>query len=147
MTDWRFDAPLERVWEHIRAMDRWPEWWPFVVSVQLLKQGDADDIGSIRRITWKTALPYSLTFDSELISIERFRRMEGRAFGELDGTGIWTFQQDEAATDVRYDWQVRTTRPWMNVLAPVARPVFSWNHDKVMAGGFEGLTRRLNQRT
>jgi hypothetical protein len=143
VTDWQFAAPVERVWHEIRLMDRWPEWWPFVVRVELLKQGDADDVGSVRRITWKTALPYTLTFDSELVSVDRFRRMEGRAFGELDGVGIWTFREDDGTTHVRYDWQVTTTKVWMNILAPVARPVFSWNHDRVMAGGFEGLRRRL----
>ena len=126
-------------------MDCWPEWWPFVVRVELLRQGDADDIGSVRRITWKTALPYTLTFDSELIAIERFRRMEGRAFGELDGRGIWTFRDDGGTTHVRYDWQVATTKAWMNLLAPIARPVFSWNHDKVMSGGFQGLKSRLSR--
>ena len=87
-------------------------------------------------------MPYTLTFDSELISLERFQRMEGRAFGELQGKGIWTFREDAGTTFVRYDWQVRTTKAWMNLLAPLARPLFAWNHDKVMAGGFEGLSRR-----
>lgn len=145
LTDWRFNAPLDRVWHEIKAMDRWSEWWPFVSRVELLKQGDADDLGSVRRITWKTALPYTLTFDSELVAIEPFKRMEGRAFGELEGRGIWTFREDAGITQVNYDWQVMTTKAWMNVLAPVARPIFAWNHDKVMAGGFEGLTRRLSR--
>ena len=143
VTDWQFAAPLERVWHEIKAMDRWPEWWSFVVRVELLKQGDAEDLGSVRRITWKTALPYTLTFDSELISIEKLRRMEGRASGELDGTGIWTFRDDAGTTHVRYDWQVKTTKAWMNLLAPVAGPLFSWNHNKVMAGGCESLKKRL----
>ena len=32
-----------------------------------------------------------------------------------------------------------TTKAWMNLLAPVARPVFEWNHDWVMARGGEGI--------
>jgi hypothetical protein len=143
LTDWQFHAPLERVWAEIKAMDRWPEWWRFVSRVELLKQGDADEIGSVRRITWKTALPYTLTFDSELVSVERFSRLEGRAFGELDGRGIWTFRGDARTTHVRYDWHVTTTKAWMNILAPMARPIFAWNHDKVMAAGHEGLRRRF----
>jgi hypothetical protein len=31
----------------------------------------------------------------------------------------------------------------MNVLAPVARPVFSWNHAELMREGGESLARRL----
>ena len=42
-------------------------------------------------------------------------------------------------TAVVYEWNVRTTKPWMNLLAPIARPVFAWNHDWVMRNGGEGL--------
>jgi hypothetical protein len=143
-TNWRFDAPLERVWHEIKAMSRWPEWWPYVQKVELLRQGDANEIGSVRRITWKTALPYTLTFDSEMIAEEKYRRMEGRAFGELEGKGIWTFSSENGSTLVRYDWMVKTTKLWMNLLAPIARPLFAWNHDQVMKAGYEGLKKRLN---
>lgn len=44
---------------------------------------------------------------------------------------------------MRYEWDVRTTQWWMNALAPLARPVFAWNHDYVMRQGGEGLRRRL----
>jgi hypothetical protein len=47
---------------------------------------------------------------------------------------------------VVYEWNVATTRPWMNVLAPITRPVFAWNHDWVMRNGGEGLARLLTCR-
>jgi hypothetical protein len=31
----------------------------------------------------------------------------------------------------------------MNLLAPVARPIFAWNHDYVMRNGADGLSRLL----
>jgi hypothetical protein len=34
----------------------------------------------------------------------------------------------------------------MNLLAPIARPVFRWNHDWVMARGGEGIAQRLGCR-
>jgi hypothetical protein len=34
----------------------------------------------------------------------------------------------------------------MNLLAPIAKPVFAWNHDVVMRQGGEGLARRLGAR-
>jgi hypothetical protein len=34
----------------------------------------------------------------------------------------------------------------MNLLAPLARPVFAWNHDVVMRWGGEGLARLLGTR-
>ena len=46
------------------------------------------------------------------------------------------------ATEVRYDWQVATTKAWMRLLAPIARPFFDWNHDVIMEWGRQGLVRR-----
>jgi hypothetical protein len=45
-----------------------------------------------------------------------------------------------------YDWNVRTTAAWMNLLGPAARPFFKWNHDVVMHWGGEGLAKLLGSR-
>jgi hypothetical protein len=69
------------------------------------------------------------------------------ASGELEGVGRWRFFRDDGgSTTLFYQWDVGTTRPWMNALAPLARPAFAWNHDRVMAAGGEGLARRLGAR-
>ena len=39
---------------------------------------------------------------------------------------------------------MRTSRAWMNRLAPVARPLFAWNHDAVMRQGAAGLAALLD---
>jgi uncharacterized protein YndB with AHSA1/START domain len=143
VTRWRAQAPVEKVWEPIAASDRWPEWWPGVEAVELLEPGDADGVGALRRFRWKSKLPYRLTFDMRTTLVDRPRRLEGRAEGELAGTGVWTLEPDGEWTKVRYDWNVATTKAWMNLLAPVARPLFAWNHDVVMGWGAEGLARRL----
>ena len=41
---------------------------------------------------------------------------------------------------------MRTTRWWMNLLAPVAKPVFQANHDYVMRNGGEGIAKLLGAR-
>ena len=63
-----------------------------------------------------------------------------------EGTGRWRLTPDAGGTRVTYYWDVRTNRWWMNALAPIARPVFRWNHDQVMADGRRGLTRLLAHR-
>ncbi len=144
LTTWRIDAPLDRVWTAIEDADTWPEWWKGVLSVVKLEAGDENGVGSIRRTTWKSLLPYTLEFDSEVIRVERERYIEARAFGELDGVGIWHFMPDgDSQTRVDYDWRVKTTKPWMNTLAPVARPFFRWNHNVIMKWGEKGLNQRL----
>ena len=144
MTIWTINAPLGRVWDAIEDADAWPDWWKGVVSVVELHLGDDNGVGSIRRTVWKSALPYRLEFDSEILRVERLKLIEARAFGELDGRGLWQFEAiGDDETRVQYDWRVKTTKPWMNLLAPVARRFFRWNHDTIMRWGEQGLKQRL----
>lgn len=143
ISDWHLDAPIDRVWALIERTEAWPDWWRAVAKVETLREGGADGVGKTVRITWRTALPYTLTFDVETVRVEPQSEIEGRAFGELDGTGIWSFFPDGAGTHLRYLWRVEVTRAWMRALAPLLRPVFAWNHNKVMAWGLEGARRAL----
>lgn len=144
VTIWNINAPVERVWNVIEDANKWPEWWKGVLSVTELAKGDDNGVGSIRRTVWRSALPYKLEFDSEVLRVERLKLIEARAFGELDGHGLWQFEaQSDDQTRVQYDWRVKTTKAWMNMLAPVARPFFRWNHDTIMGWGEEGLKKRL----
>ena len=60
VTDWAFEAPPERVWAILRAVEDWPSWWPSVRKVEPVAAGDGDGVGAIHRLTWQTALPYTL---------------------------------------------------------------------------------------
>jgi Polyketide cyclase / dehydrase and lipid transport len=144
VTRWSFQAPIEPVWDLISKAERWPDWWPGVEKVELLEKGiDGGEVGSLRRLTWKSRLPYKLRFEMRTTRVERPRVLEGRAVGELTCNGRWELRQEEDWTHVRYDWRVATSKPWMNLLAPVARPLFAWNHDVVMHWGGEGLALEL----
>lgn len=143
VTVWRVDAPIERVWNEIYHSQDWPTWWKGVESVVETLKGDERGVGSVHRYTWKSKLPYRLSFDMKTIRIEPPSVLEGIASGELQGRGLWQLSTEGSDTIVRYDWQVETTKSWMNLLAPVARPMFEWNHNVVMSWGAEGLARRL----
>jgi len=144
LTTWRIDVPLDRVWETIQDADTWPEWWKGVLKVTKIQDGAENGVGSIRRTTWKRVVPYTLEFDSEIMRVEHERYIEVRAFGELDGAGIWHFMSDDPLrTRVDYNWQVRTTKSWMNALAPIAKPIFRLNHNSIMRWVEKGLRRRL----
>lgn len=146
-TVWRFAAPLRSVWREIKTTEDWPAWWRGVLGVEKLREGDGRGVGAIYRTTWKSALPYRLVFDSEIVRIEDYELIEARAFGELEGRGLWQFETDkEDQTRVQYDWRVRTNKRWMNLIAPLARPFFRWNHDVIMNRGGRGLAARLDCR-
>ena len=140
---WQISAPIEQVWEEVYHAERWPSWWKYVVGVDELAPGAADGVGKRLRLLFRTRLPYTLGFDIRVTSVQPPSELEAEATGELEGTGRWTLTSANGGTLVRYNWDIRTTRRWMNLLAPVARPVFSWNHDELMLEGGQGLARRL----
>lgn len=143
LTAWLLDAPIGRVWAELFDVAAWPSWWKGVTDARELEPGDADGVGKVFTISWRSFLPYDLTFATTVTRVERPHLMEGRAQGGLTGTGRWRLFEHHGVTAVTYEWNVRTTKPWMNALAPVARAVFEWNHDYVMRRGGEGLQDRL----
>jgi len=147
VTKWNINAPVAQVYAAIEDANSWPKWWRGVISSVEITPGDAAGIGSIRRTVWKSALPYKLEFDSEVIRVEKKKMIEVRAFGQLDGRGLWQLEPNgDHKTRVCYDWTVKTTKPWMNILSPIARPIFRWNHDIIMRWGEDGLSRYLDDR-
>jgi hypothetical protein len=147
LTAWLIEAPVAPVWDAIHDAEGWPEWWPGVESVEELDAGDGElKVGSVSRQRWRSRLPYAIEFESRTLRVERHALIEGVTVGELDGLGVWRLFDRDGVTAVLYQWEVRTTRPWMNLLAPAMRPAFRWNHDAVMRGGGEGLARRVGGR-
>ena len=140
---WQIQAPIERVWEEIYHTERWPSWWKYVVGVDELEPGGADGVGKRQHLLFRTRLPYTLGFDTRVTRVQPPSALEAEATGELEGTGRWTLTPADGGTLVRYSWDIRTTKWWMNLLAPVARPAFSWNHAELMREGGESLARRL----
>ena len=146
ITVWSIEAPIEAVWDVLFDAQTWPSWWRYVEKVEESEPGDARGLGARRLLTWRTRLPYKIAFDAVVTHVERPVSLEATVSGELEGTGRWTLSGAGAATDVRYDWNVRATKRWMDWLAPVARPIFEWNHNSVMRRGGEALARRLDAR-
>jgi hypothetical protein len=143
VTEWTLDATQDEVWQVLVEPESWPNWWPTVKRVELLDPGDENGIGSVRRLTWSTALPYDITFETTTFRVEPMTVIEARAKGELDGVGRWTLTTQGERCAVRYDWIVEVTKPWMVRLAFILRPVFAWNHNQVMERGRQGLVAYL----
>jgi hypothetical protein len=97
-------------------------------------------------MVWKSLLPYRVGFEITTTRVERPYLLEADAVGELSGIGRWRLYEHGGVTAVIYEWNVATSKAWMNLLAPIARPVFEWNHDWVMARGGEGIAHLLGCR-
>ncbi|MCC5884372.1 MAG: SRPBCC family protein [Halomonas sp.] len=145
-TTWHLEAPIEAVFAALTDSLQWPEWWPGLVDVQQLAVGDGAGIGRTQRFVWKSRLGYCLCFDIRIIRVREPFLIEGVANGDVAGTGCWQLREESGRTLVRYLWRVRTVRPWMGLLARVARPLVIWNHNAMMRAGRRGLARHLDER-
>jgi uncharacterized protein YndB with AHSA1/START domain len=143
LTTWYVDAPIERVFSVLDDSAAYPEWWKGVTAVEVLDPGEAGGVGKRARFSWRSVLPYTLSFDSRVTRVEPPHLLAGEATGELEGVGEWRLFSAGGTTAVLYSWRVRTTKPWMNLFGPLLRPAFRWNHDLVMRQGGAGLARRL----
>ena len=143
LTTWLLEAERERVWDAIYDSERWPEWWRGVLEAEKLEEGDQAGVGQYGRYVWRSRLPYRVEFFILTTRVERPHLLEGEASGELEGVGRWRLFEQDGITAVTYEWNVHTTRAWMNALAPVAKPIFEVNHDWVMRNGGQGLARLL----
>jgi hypothetical protein len=148
LTTWLLESPREPVFDLLWDSARWPEWWPGVVEATEFDPGrpGAGGIGRRGRYEWRSFVPYPVRFEVVATRIERPALLEGEATGELEGVGRWRLFEQQGATAVLYEWNVRTTKRWMNLIGPVAAPVFRWNHDYVMRGGGSGIARELGVR-
>jgi uncharacterized protein YndB with AHSA1/START domain len=135
--EWDVAAPAEAVFEALADARTYPDWWR---PVYLECEADGPpEVGRTSRQYFKGRLPYKLRTTSEVVSMERPRRIEAKVVGDLSGRGIWTLTPTEGGTHVRFDWRVYADRPLLRYLTPILRPLFRWNHNWAIARAIEGL--------
>jgi hypothetical protein len=138
VTDWRFAAPLERVWSVVLDIERYPGWWKNFRRVELVS-GDGRSIGSKIWCEVRGSLPYSLRYTLEVLESQPYRHILLGSTGDLVGTGRWQFSPIGGQTQALYYWDVATTNPVLNLVAPLARGLLERNHQEVMRHGYEAL--------
>lgn len=143
VTRWQTTAPITDVWQVITDSLSWPQWWSDFQDVQDIRQGDSHGLGSIRRYTLRSPFGYRLSFDLQVNDIKEPSLIAGQASGDLEGTGIWRLDAENGQTRIECHWKVHTTKPWMNMLAFILKPVFIYNHKKVMANGARNFAEKL----
>ncbi|HEY8737624.1 MAG TPA: SRPBCC family protein [Candidatus Dormibacteraeota bacterium] len=143
VTDWRFRAPLEKVWTVVVDIERYPGSWKNFRGVRII-HGDGKSVGSIIECAVRGSLPYSLTYTLEVREAEQYRHILLASTGDLVGTGRWAFSEAEPGTSKAvYAWDVATTNPVLNLVAPLAKRALARNHEQVMANGYAALRPQI----
>jgi uncharacterized protein YndB with AHSA1/START domain len=148
-TTWRIPASPETVWSCLIHTETWPSWWKYVIAVDEISAGEPNGLNNVRHYVWRTALPYRLAMDLRVTELKPRQSIAVEVSGDLRGKGLCRLACQTAPTEtqVRFHWHVRTCKPWMDWFGDLSRPVFIWNHGKVMESGEQGLLRRLTETT
>jgi len=120
VSTWQLQAPIEQVWAALNDLEHLPVWYAGVQQARELAPRRPSGRRPPVRYVIKGRLPLRLAFEATTTRSVPPRDQELRAEGELAGIGRWSLDQHGQVTTVRYHWEVRTTRPWMNLLAPLA---------------------------
>lgn len=139
---WTFEAPAADVLAALRDLEGYARWWPQVRVAERISPHRV-------RMRCRSALPYDLVFVVEESGIDLGRGcLEGTMTGDLQGTSRWIVAADAtgARTTASFREVVVTTSRAMNLLAPVARPLFLANHARMMRDGEAGLRAELQGR-
>lgn len=145
---WRLHCAPSLAWDLLTHLEGWPQWWPHVRHVRMLRRAAPGETGTHTELTWRTPLGYAIRIDALNTRTERFPdghgEIEGISRGDLQGHGLWLIEPvGEHAVDLTYRYQVELTRPWMRRLAPCLSAVFAWSHFTVMRAGAQGMARQL----
>ena len=131
---WVTPALVADVAETVLDLEHYPDWWPQVRAVVKLGPDTA-------RVLCRSALPYTLDLALDAVSREA-PTLEVAVSGDLEGWVRWTLTAVDGGTRTDFTQQVVVTGA-LAVSSYVARPLLTWNHQRMMRGCEQGLRRRL----
>lgn len=147
ITHWRVEGNIDEVADILKDAAELPRWWPSVyLDVKVLEPGDKEGIGKVVSLYTKGWLPYTLRWDFRVTESHYPHGFSLEAWGDFNGRGIWTLEQDEGFVNITYDWKLRADKPLLSALSFLFKPVFSANHRWAMEKGEESLKLELARR-
>lgn len=147
VSHWRVLASIEEVYDVVSRSADLPRWWPAAFTDSLeIQSGDETGVARVVRLESRGWLPYALHWHIAVDSADRPHGFSVKAWGDFEGRGVWSFEQEGAWANVTYDWQVRVNKPLVRFLSPLLRPLFASNHRWAMQKGEESLRIELARR-
>jgi hypothetical protein len=147
VTDWRVQSTVKEVADILADGLDLPRWWPSVyLDVQQIEKGDERGVGRVIGLYTKGWLPYTLRWQFRVTEEHYPYGFALEAWGDFNGRGIWTFEQDGEWVNVIYDWKIRADKPLLRNLSFIMKPIFEANHRWAMAKGEESLRLELARR-
>jgi len=147
LSRWRIQGTCGEVADVLGDPLQLTRWWPSVyLDVREIEPPDAHGLGRRVALLTKGWLPYTITWEFQVVASDYPNGFTIVATGDFDGRGVWIFQQDGAFVDVSYDWRLRVEKPLLKHLSFLLKPVFAANHRWAMKQGEQSLSLELERR-
>jgi len=144
---WRVEGEVKEVADIIEDALSLPRWWPAVYfEVKVIEPGGEGGIGKLIELRAGGWLPYTLLIKFRTVESNYPYGFKMEANGDLEGTGIWIFEQDGDHVNVTYDWTISANKPIIRQLSFLLKPIFRSNHNWTMKRGEESLKLELLRR-
>lgn len=145
--DRRFElgATTEEVWSALSDPRQYPRWWSWLERCEV--DGPLAR-GTVAHAVIRAPLPYRLELGIEVRTVRVGEVIETEVHGDLAGPARLELGERGGGCDARLTWSLELRDPVLRRLAPVARPLMSWGHDRVVelglrqfrAGALEGAS-------
>ena len=144
---WRVKGDVKEVADILEDALALPHWWCSVYfDVKEIKPGVKHGVGKLISLHAGGWLPYTLRINFRTVESNYPNGFAMDATGDLEGRGVWTFEQDGEFVIVTYDWTIKANKPIIEKLSFLLRPIFRSNHNWTMRRGEESLKLELLRR-
>jgi len=144
---WRVEADVKEVADIIEDAAGLTRWWPSVYfDYEELESGGQHGVGKLIRLHAGGFLPYTLWINFRTVESDYPHGFTLEATGDLEGKGIWVFEQDGPYVNITYDWTIRANKWIIRNFSFLLKPIFRTNHFWTMNRGEESLKLELQRR-
>jgi uncharacterized protein YndB with AHSA1/START domain len=143
VTEYILQGDRQAIWHALTDFEHTTQWWKGLKRLDIVRPtANSDGMGVIYRNYVRAPLGYTFDYVCEVVGVDPLRRLDLLASGELVGRGRFLLA-DGADGNLRltFHWIVETPKAWMTLLSPIARPVFTRNHHRLMTSFGAGLAR------
>jgi len=144
---WRVKADIKEVADILEDAMSLPRWWGSVYfEVKEIEPGGEHGLGKLISLHAGGWLPYTLRINFRTVESHYPHGFSMDATGDLEGKGIWIFEQKGPVVEITYDWTIRANKPIIEKLSFLLKPIFRANHTWTMKRGEECLKLELLRR-
>ena len=137
-----FEVPPEVLWAALARVEDYRSWWPW------LRRFDAP--GLERGVTWTATVqppvPYRLSFDLHLVTVEAPHVVVADVTGDLEGEARIEVAPTAVGSELHFTSALVPTNPLLRAVALVAEPVARFGHQWVLDTGLRQFRARALSR-